>query len=345
MHVIDTPEGFTPEALGEIFEAPVTGVRWEKVGSGQIGACYRLRLECADGAGGVPRRLVAKLAAEDEGARAFLWPVYRAEVAFYRDLAATVDVRTPRCHYGAISDDGTSFVLLLDDLHPAVQGDQLAGCAPERAAGAVANLAGLHGPRWCDAALLDLPWLNAVGDDDAAQLGEVFGPAVETFVERFDGRLSGADVRTLRESAAAIAAWVVGRPERFALVHGDYRLDNLLFADDGRVTAVDWQTLGIGHPLRDLAYFLGTSLTPDDRAARERDLVGVYHAELERYGVTGYDLDACFDDYRFAALQGPLITVLGCAYGTPTERGDRMFLAMAARSCAAIRALGTLDLV
>ncbi|QFG26774.1 phosphotransferase family protein [Actinomadura sp. WMMB 499] len=342
MRVIGTPDGLTPEAFSEIFEAPVSGVRWEKVGSGQIGACYRIRL---DGADGVPRRLVAKLAAEDEAARAFLWPVYRAEVSFYRDLAPTVRVRTPRCHHAAISADGTSFVLLLDDMHPAVQGDQLAGCPPDRAAGAVANLAGLHGPRWCDPTLLDLPWLNTVGEEEAAQLGEVYGPAVETFVERFAGRLGDRDVRTLRETAEAIAAWVVGRPERFGLVHGDYRLDNLLFGDGGRVTAVDWQTIGIGHPLRDLSYFLGTSLLPEDRAARERELVAHYHAELERHGVTGYDLDACFDDYRFAALQGPLITVLGCAYGTPTERGDRMFLAMAARSCDAIRALGSLDLI
>jgi hypothetical protein len=73
--------------------------------------------------------------------------------------------------------------------------------------------------------------------------------------------------------------------------------------------------------------------------------VAAYHAALTGYGVEGYGLDECFDDYRFAALQGPLITVLGCAYGTRTERGDRMFLAMATRSCAAIRDLGSLGLV
>jgi len=44
-------------------------------------------------------------------------------------------------------------------------------------------------------------------------------------------------------------------------------------------------------------------------------------------------------------LQGPLITVLGAAYGTRTERGDEMFLAMASRSCAAIRDLQSLTLV
>ena len=58
-----------------------------------------------------------------------------------------------------------------------------------------------------------------------------------------------------------------GRPDRFALMHGDYRLDNLLFDPDRtHVTVVDWQTLGAGLPARDLAYFTGTSLMPDVRA-------------------------------------------------------------------------------
>ncbi|MFB4297510.1 phosphotransferase family protein [Actinomadura sp. NTSP31] len=344
MTVIDGPSGLTAAVLSEILQAPVTSVAWEKVGSGQIGACYRLRL---DGAEGVPRRLVAKLAAEDEASRAFLGPAYRAEVSFYRDIAPTVAVRTPRCHYSALSEDNTTFVLLLEDLHPATQGDQIAGCTPQQAADAVTNLAGLHGPRWCDPTLLDLPWLSAVGEDDAATLSEVFAPAVKTFTERFAGELDGRDVRTLHETADAIAAWVTARPERFGLVHGDYRLDNLIFppAPERGVTAVDWQTLSLGHPLRDLAFFLGTGLEPGDRAAHERSLVGAYHAALTGYGVDGYDLDECFEDYRFAALQGPLITVLGCAYGARTERGDRMFLTMTERSCAAIRDLGTLGLV
>jgi aminoglycoside/choline kinase family phosphotransferase len=342
--VVDDQAGLTPEWLSEALGGTVTAVARRRVGSGQIGACYRLALEAA---GGLPRRLVAKLASEDAAVRPFLASAYRAEVSFYRELAATVAVRTPRCHYAALAEDGATFVLLLDDLSPAVQGDQLAGCAPEPAADAVANLAGLHGPRWCDPSLLDLPWLHAVSEDDAAGLGEAFGPAVETFVERFAGRLGDRDAGTLRDTADAMAAWILARADRFALVHGDYRLDNLLFPHPpGRgVTAVDWQTLSIGHPARDLAYFLCTSLDPDDRAAHERTLVEAYRTALAGYGVKGYDPATCFEDYRFAALQGPLITVLGCAYGTRTERGDEMFLTMAARSCAAIRELGSLDLI
>ncbi|RAY16228.1 hypothetical protein DPM19_04835 [Actinomadura craniellae] len=342
--VVDAPEGLTPEWLSEVLHAPVTAVTWEAVGSGQIGACYRLLL---DGGAGAPRRLVAKLACADPATRTFLGSAYRAEVSFYRDLVPTVAVRTPTCHYAALADDHTTFVLLLEDLHPATQGDQLAGCTPEQAADAAVNLAGLHGPRWCDPTLPEVPWLSVVQEADARQLSEAFAPAVEIFIERFAGRLAAEDARTLREVADRIADWVLARSDRFGLVHGDYRLDNLIFPPDAApgVVAVDWQTLSIGHPLRDLAYFLGTGLAPRDRAAHERSLVAAYHTALTGYGVTGYDAEACFEDYRFAVPQGPLITVLGCAYGTPTERGDQMFLAMAARSCAAIRELGSLDLI
>ena len=50
-----------------------------------------------------------------------------------------------------------------------------------------------------------------------------------------------------------------------SIVHGDYRLDNLMFHPDGTVAAVDWQTLGVGLAGRDLAYLIATSLEPDAR--------------------------------------------------------------------------------
>ncbi|GAA3208206.1 phosphotransferase family protein [Actinocorallia longicatena] len=339
---VGSPDGLTAAWLGRALATEVTSVTYEKVGSGQIGACYRLGLTTPDG----PRRLIAKLAAEDPASRAFLGPAYRTEVSFYRDIAPTVAVRTPRCHYSALSEDSTTFVLLLDDAAPAVQGDQLGGCTPERAADAVVNLAALHGPRWCDPSLLDLPWLSLVTAEDAKGLDEVFAPAVETFIGRFGDALSEPDRATLREVARLVAPWVVGRSSRFGLVHGDYRLDNLLFPPDGDgVIAVDWQTLSLGHPVRDLAFFLGTGMDPAARAAGERALVAAYHEALTGHGVEDYGLEECFDDYRFAAVQGPLITVLGCAYGTPTERGDAMFLTMARRSLAMIRDLDTLSLI
>ena len=166
-------------------EATVTAVHAEPIGHGQIGANYRLALEL-DGGGAVPSRLVAKLGGGAD--RSIVSGGYRKEVAFYLDIAATVAVRTPRCWYGAISADGTVFTLLLEDLAPAEPGDQLAGCGPAEAEAAVANLAGLHGPRWDDATLWSHPELDPVDEDGAALLGEIYASAVTTFVGRFTPR-------------------------------------------------------------------------------------------------------------------------------------------------------------
>jgi aminoglycoside phosphotransferase (APT) family kinase protein len=189
------------------------------------------------------------------------------------------------------------------------------------------------------------------GEADGEVLADVLRSATGIFCDRYEDRLDPADSDVLRAVPEAIAGWTAARGERFAPVHGDYRLDNLLFPDasgpaaTGRVAAVDWQTVSLGLPARDVAYFLETSLTVEDRRRHEDDLVAAYHRALEAHGVSGHPLDACLDDYRFALLQGPLITVLGAAYSRRTDRGDDMFMAMAARSCAAVRDHRTLDLV
>ena len=69
-------------------------------------------------------------------------------------------------------------------------------------------------------------------------------------------------------------------------MHGDYRLDNLMFppVGDGAV-ALDWQTVGVGPPARDIAYFLGNSLERAERQAHEEVLVGRYHEALRERGV------------------------------------------------------------
>jgi hypothetical protein len=108
---------------------------------------------------------------------------------------------------------------------------------------------------------------------------------------------------------------------------------------------VDWQTLGVGLPARDLAYFTATSLRPELRAVIEKDLVDAYHQALSGYGVTGYDRETCWRDYRLGMPQALLISALGFAFATATDRGDDMVLTMLARGCQAIRDLGTLELI
>jgi hypothetical protein len=238
--------------------------------------------------------------------------------------------------------------MLLADLAPAVQGDQLHGCSVAEAQLAVRALGGLHGPRWCDPA-----WLTFTGatmprpDADFARgLGELAVMAADTTLSRLGDRVSAHDHDTLSATAALVGRWLLLEPDRFSLLHGDYRLDNLLFNPDRtQVTVVDWQTLTVGLPARDLAYFTGTSLLPADRGAAERDLVGDYHRALLAHGVTGYDLETCWQDYRLGMPQIPLITTFGFAFSAATDRGDDMVATMLERGCRAIRELGTLELI
>ena len=80
--------------------------------------------------------------------------------------------------------------------------------------------------------------------------------------------------------------WSVAEGERDAiqgLVHGDYRLDNMLFGLEGAdraLTVVDWQTVSWGPALTDLAYYLGCALPTQDRRAHYDELLRAYHEAL-----------------------------------------------------------------
>ena len=344
--VADDVDQLTPAWLSAALGQDVTAVSAEQIGTGQIGTSHRLHLTYAGDPG--PASLVAKMASGDAAARDRVKDGFANEVGFYTQLADGVDIRIPRCWYGAISDDKTSFTLLLDDLAPRVPGVQADGCSVAQAADAVRNVAGLHAPRWDDETLLALDFVTAATPEGAAFMGEILKTATEQFVDRYAAQLATEDVATLRDVAEAIAAWQVARPRPLALIHGDYRLDNLMFPLEGDgVVALDWQTVTVGPPLRDVAYFLGTSLVPELRRVSEEELVAEYHRAISGRGVTGYGSERCWEDYRLGHLQGPMITVLGCIYATAerSDRADGMFLAMATRSCAAIRELRSLELL
>jgi Phosphotransferase enzyme family len=347
------PGDITCDWLSAVLSSDDTPVRVSEVdvaaiGTGQTGATYRVSVSYADDAGSLPDTFVIKLPAQDDTVRDRVTIGYRSECAFYTAVADRVQVPTPQCFYCEISDDAFDYALLLADQAPAAQGDQLAGCGEQQARLAVTALAGLHGPSWCDPVWLDLPGIAFARPDEASAkgLGEVARMSLEITVDKLGDRMSVADRETFTAAMGLVAPWLLAERDRFALLHGDYRLDNLLFYPDAsRVTVVDWQTLGVGLPARDLAYFTATSLKPELRSAIEKDLVDEYYRALSGYGVAGYDRETCWRDYRLGMPQALLISALGFAFATATDRGDDMVLTMLARGCQAIRDLGTLDLI
>jgi len=326
----------------------VSDVDVAAIGTGQTGATYRISARYADNPDGLPDTFVIKLPAQDDTVRDRVTIGYRSECAFYAAVAGRVRVPVPQCFYCAIAEDATKYALLLADQAPAVQGDQLAGCGEPEARLAVAALAGLHGPSWCDPVWLDFPGIAFARPDDASAkgLGEVARMSADITLDKLGDRMSAADRETFITAMGSVTPWLLAEHERFSLLHGDYRLDNMLFDSDANsVTVVDWQTLGVGLPARDLAYFSATSLKPELRAAIEENLVEAYHQALTEYGVTGYDRETCWRDYRLGMPQALLISALGFAFATATDRGDEMVLTMLGRGCQAIRDLGTLELI
>jgi hypothetical protein len=348
--VIDGPDGLTPAWVTSALRAggrdvTVQEVTAKAIGTGKMGANYRLTLT---GDGALPATLVAKVAAGSPEARKRVSTGYVCEVRFYQELAPLLTgANIPACWYAAINDDGTEFTLLLEDLAPREPGEQKRGCTPEQAADALVTMAGVHAPLWNSPLLRDRSWLRTNIGEAAEFLGTVLVDATEKFLVKFDTRLSAADQVTMRAAAAAMGRWLVVEGDTQSLVHGDFRLDNLMFPPAGPgVAIVDWQSITVGPPGRDVGYFLATSVEPDQRRRDERELISRYSATLKAAGVD-YPADVCFEAYRLGVLQSPMITVLGCIYATSdaTPESDEMFLAMTRRTCDAIRDLHTLDLI
>lgn len=105
-----------------------------------------------------------------------------------------------------------------------------------------------------------------------------------------------------------------------ALVHGDYRLDNMMFNPDGEVVALlDWELSTLGHPLADLAYQCMQWRMPHysplrglggiDRAAlglpSEQEYVSQYAAHRNLDTILNWNFYIVFSFFRLTAiLQG-----------------------------------------
>ncbi len=353
--IADTPEALTTDWLTDALRASghLTGGRVAEatlrpLGTGQMCDSVRVTLRYEGAEATAPETVVAKLPAADPTSRATAVSLrsYEKEVRFYQQLAPTLPMRTPTVYHADIEPVSASFVLLLEDLAPATPGDQATGLTGEEAEHAAVNLAGLHGPRWSDPSLLEIPWLSRHTPETAEFYGQILAGAIPTFLERFEGWMAPEDPDTLRSVPEHLGAWLLARPDRFAVIHGDYRPDNLMFPKHGAgVSAVDWQTLAVGLPGRDIGYLLATSLDPEVRRAEERRIVEAYRAALAEHGVE-LSAEECFDDYRLGVVQGPLITVLGAVYATdPNPSSDAMFTAMITRSLQAIRDLDPFSLL
>jgi Phosphotransferase enzyme family len=313
-------------------DAAVRRFEASAIGTGQMSESYRFRLTWDGGAPAGPASVVLKVAASDETSRStgVGLGIYEREIRFYQDVAPRVGGPVAACHLAGWDPSEGWFTLVLEDAAPAVQGDQITGCTVEEARLAVRELAKIHAPVWDDPTLGSAAWLNQPPLVNQAIVGQL----LDGFTERYDARLSPEHRGVVERFVARLDPWLFDRRRPFSIVHGDYRLDNLLFGEPGSpkpLTVVDWQTVSFGPPLVDVSYFIGAGLEVGDRRAAEQRLVHEYHESLLALGVEGFTWEECWEEYRRQAFAGVLMAVVAPMVVVRTERGDDMFMTSLAR--------------
>lgn len=323
-------------AVGALSDGRITAIRWEPIGTGQVGDSARFHLTY-DREGAGPATVAGKFPAEDQNSRgtAAAFGLYSKEVGFYQQVAPQLDVRVPQALVADIADDGVDFVLIFEDLGPARGGNQLASCSFADAQAGLRQAAAMHGPSWNNSALTGSDLLQP-REGHAEQVKALYGNAQAIFRERYAGSLEPEYMAICEELNEAKEHWFGRESTDKAIVHGDFRLDNMLFDIKGGaepIAVLDWQTVAVGNPMMDIGYFMGTGIGDDLRRAHEGELLDLYCAEMTVRGVP-LSRDAIWDDYVLGALHGISTAVFSAAYVERTERGDANFLSMARGGCA-----------
>lgn len=166
------------------------------------------------------------------------------------------------------------------------------------------------------AALHDVD-IDAVGLGDYGRPGNYFQRQIELWTKQY----RAAETEQIVPMEALIdwlPAHCPADTQRPALVHGDFRIDNLIFANDTpRVRAIlDWELSTLGNPLADLAYFCMclrlpskghiTGLRGQDRAAlgipEEDEMVDQYCKLRGLPAISNWNFYLAFSFFRLASI-------------------------------------------
>ncbi|MDG1524230.1 MAG: phosphotransferase [Hyphomicrobiales bacterium] len=317
--------GFLPNTLKDF--------SFQAVGSGQVGDSYRLFLDWNNNEG--PETIIAKCSAKDLTSRqtAKNMNLYEIEAYWYNQYGNKIPIRCPEAYFvGLDKKDIGNFIMFMEDLSPARQISQMAGCNVNDIRLALDEVALLHKAHWDDNNLSKIKCLN-YGKDRKKFIKQFLIEIYPDWCSRYKDRIDKSILEMGKSLIDRYDSYIEIKTEPIVLSHGDFRLDNMLFYDNnGRVAVLDWQTLSAGVPMADIAYCISTSFSDsNDRKIHEESLISRYLKKLNLDdGVYPYEL--AWRDYRRCSFIGFLMGVISSMLVERTERGDEMFAVMVERS-------------
>lgn len=296
-----------------------------------IGTTTRVRIEVShDGPESMPRCWFVKMPSMAWRARLItaLPRLLPTEVRFYREIAASIPVHKPMV-LAAKSQLGRGSTLVLTDVTEQ-------GCTPGRTTDlltvaqaelVVDQLAQLHASFWQSTETIhQYPWMLG----PARRLEDHLGTALAVPLMR-QGllRASGVVPKSLHQPALNYARHR-RRAMRFlaqgpkTIVHHDCHPGNL-FWQQSRPGLLDWQMVRAGEGISDIAYFLATALTPENRRSHEIDLLNRYAKIIANKG-HAIDLAGLLARYRAHLVYSFEAMVVTLAVGGMMVREDNLEL-------------------
>jgi aminoglycoside phosphotransferase (APT) family kinase protein len=188
------------------------------------------------------------------------------------------------------------------------------------------------------AALHDVD-IDAVGLSDYGPPGNYYERQIGRWTKQYRAAET-VDVPAMNTLMDAMAANIPVEDGQRTLVHGDYRIDNMMFEKDGTncLAVLDWELSTIGHPYADLAAVImqwqmpagreGRGMGGVDRAAMglpsDQEFVAEYCARRGIKGIDNFGFYVAFCFFRMTGIiQGVLKRALDGNASNP-ERAIQM---------------------